>query len=149
MGVSVEGTGVSVGGTDVWVDVTVGVEVGMGVGVSVGVSVGVYVGVGVGEFVGVGLGVSVGGRCVGVGEAVADLDVGCAAMGAEVGETDMGGDAASLQPSNSNITNDRPNTRSRYILGYICLLTYRFSRHSHANSTLRRSATEYITADVQ
>jgi hypothetical protein len=93
--------------------------------------------------------VSVGGRRVGVGEAIADLDVGCTAMGAEVGETDMGGDAASLQPSNSNITNDRPNTRSRYILGYICLLTYRFSRHPDANSTPRRSATEYITADVQ
>jgi hypothetical protein len=141
VGVSVEGTGVSVGGTDVWVGVTVGAEVGMGVDVSVGVSVG--------ELVGAGLGVSVGGRCVGVGEAVASLDVGCAAMNAEVGETELGGDAASLQPSNSNITNDRPNTRSRYILGYICLLTHRFSRHSHANSTLRRSATEYITADVQ
>jgi hypothetical protein len=131
----------------------------MGVDVSVGIGVGVLLGVGVGDSVGVGLGVSVGGRCAGVGETVAGLDVGCAAMGAEVGETDMGGDAASLQPSNSNITNDRPNTRSRYILGYICLLTYRFSyiclltyrfsRHSHANSTLRRSATEYITADIQ
>jgi hypothetical protein len=116
----------------------------MGVDVSVGIGVGVLLGVGVGDSVGVGLGVSVGGRCAGVGETVAGLDVGCAAMGAEVGE-----DAASLQPSNSNITNDRPNTRSRYILGYICLLTYRFSRHSHANSTLRRSATEYITADIQ
>jgi len=149
VGVSVEGTGVSVGGTDVWVGATVGVGVGMGVDVSVGIGVGVLLGVGVGDSVGVGLGVSVGGRCAGVGETVAGLDVGCAAMGAEVGETDMGGDAASLQPSNSNITNDRPNTRSRYILGYICLLTYRFSRHSHANSTLRRSATEYITADIQ
>ncbi len=115
------GLGVSVGSTRVLVGVTVGVLVGMEVGVSVGTSVGVSVRVGVGVSVGDGLGVSVGGDCVAaeVGGTDVGVDVGCEATGVEVGETELGVDESTLQPSNSDIANVRPTTRSKCILGYI------------------------------
>jgi hypothetical protein len=116
--------GVSVGGTDVSVGLTVGVREGVEDGVSVGANVGVSVGVGTGVLVGAGLGVSVGNGGLGDGVGV---DVSCeatntsvlAAAGWEADETEPGVGTSTPQPTSNITTNVTKLTWGRCVLGTI------------------------------
>ena len=130
MGVSVGGAGakvaegVSVGGTGVSVGLAVGVWEGVVGGVSVGVSIGVAVGIGTDVSVGAGFGVSDGngGRAVDV-----SVDVSCEATGIEVfaaadrepGGTEPGVTAPISQLTSNIAANVRKTTWGRCVLEII------------------------------
>jgi hypothetical protein len=143
--------GVSVGGTGVSVGLTVGVWEAVGDGVSVGVSVGV----GAGVFVGLGFGVSVGNGGLGDGVGV---DVFCEATGTEAfvaadregGETEPGVTAPTSQPTSNIVTNVRKITWGRCVLEIIPFPhdVWLIGIQRPA-PRLRRSVIEYITAALQ
>lgn len=101
--------------------------------------------------VGDGLGVSVGDDCVGADvDTDVGVDMGCEATSVGVGETEPVMDSSTLHPSSGDMASARPITQSKCLLGIITSPHINmFLDVPRQTLRLRRSVTEYITADLQ